>query len=171
MCELQRFRIWTCRPGFLCLALFGASQVALVVTNLPASAGDMRCESHPWVGSIPWRRKWQSTSVFLPGYAYGQRTWRDTVFGVQSWTWLSDLASSQVGASDCVTERPLYTSSSWLSSTNSAPSAQKSQNSSRSPRDDCFISLNCFHSLKWSLWWMGQIWVLIQPWGWLLLTT
>ena len=21
----------------------------------------------PWVGKIPWRRKWQSTPVFLPG--------------------------------------------------------------------------------------------------------
>ena len=22
---------------------------------------------HPWVGNIPWRRKWQPTPVFLPG--------------------------------------------------------------------------------------------------------
>ena len=125
-----------------------------------------------WVGSIPWRRKWQSTSVFLPGDSYGRRSLEGcSLWGTKSWTWLSDLASSQIGASDYVTERPLYTSSSWLSSTNSAPSAQKSRNSSRSPRDDCFISLNCFHSLKWSLWWMGQIWVLLQPWGWLPLTT
>ena len=27
----------------------------------------------PWVGKIPWRRKWQPTPVFLPGEAYGQR--------------------------------------------------------------------------------------------------
>ena len=27
----------------------------------------------PWVGRIPWRRKWQSTLVFLPGKSYGQR--------------------------------------------------------------------------------------------------
>ena len=26
-----------------------------------------------WVGEIPWRRKWQSTSVFLPGKFHGQR--------------------------------------------------------------------------------------------------
>ena len=25
-----------------------------------------------WVGKIPWRRKWQPTSVFLPGKSYGQ---------------------------------------------------------------------------------------------------
>ena len=27
----------------------------------------------PWVGKIPWRRKWQPTPVFLPGKSYGQR--------------------------------------------------------------------------------------------------
>ena len=27
----------------------------------------------PWVGKIPWRRKWQPTPVFLPGEFYGQR--------------------------------------------------------------------------------------------------
>ena len=27
-----------------------------------------------WVGKIPWRRKWQSTPVFLPGKCHGQRT-------------------------------------------------------------------------------------------------
>ena len=28
----------------------------------------------PWVGKIPWRRKWHPTSGFLPGKSYGQRT-------------------------------------------------------------------------------------------------
>ena len=27
----------------------------------------------PWVRKIPWRRKWQSTPVFLPGIFHGQR--------------------------------------------------------------------------------------------------
>ena len=26
----------------------------------------------PWVGKIPWRRKWQPTPVFLPGESHGQ---------------------------------------------------------------------------------------------------
>ena len=34
--------------------------------------------THPgfslWVGRIPWRRKWVSTPVFLPGEAHGQRS-------------------------------------------------------------------------------------------------
>ena len=33
-----------------------------------------RCSFHPWVGKIPWRRKWQPTPVFLPGKSYGQRS-------------------------------------------------------------------------------------------------
>ena len=28
----------------------------------------------PWVGKIPWRRKWQSTPVFLPGKSHRQRS-------------------------------------------------------------------------------------------------
>ena len=42
-------------------------QVALVVKNLTASAGDMRRRFHPWFGKIPWWRAWQSTPVLLPG--------------------------------------------------------------------------------------------------------
>ena len=38
-----------------------ASQVTLVVKNPTANAG-----FDPWVGKIPWRRKWQPTPVFLP---------------------------------------------------------------------------------------------------------
>ena len=30
-----------------------------------------RCEFNPWVGKIPWSRKWQPTPVFLPGKSPG----------------------------------------------------------------------------------------------------
>ena len=36
-----------------------------------------QCRRHgfyPWVGKIPWRRKWQPTIVFLPGKSHGQRS-------------------------------------------------------------------------------------------------
>ena len=33
-----------------------------------------RQEFDPWVGKIPWWRKWQSTPVFLPGGFHGQRS-------------------------------------------------------------------------------------------------
>ena len=35
-----------------------------------------RCRRHrfdPWVGKIPWRRKWQPTPVFLPEKSHGHR--------------------------------------------------------------------------------------------------
>ena len=28
---------------------------------------------NPWVGKIPWSRKWQPTPIFLPGKFHGQR--------------------------------------------------------------------------------------------------
>ena len=44
-----------------------ASQMALVVKNLPASEGDIRDR-----GLIPWSMEWQPTPVFFPGKSYGQ---------------------------------------------------------------------------------------------------
>ena len=44
----------------------------------------MRCKRSgfdPWVGTIPWRRKWQPTPVFLPGKFHGQRN----LAGYSSW--------------------------------------------------------------------------------------
>ena len=32
-----------------------------------------RCGFDPWVGKVPWKRKWQPTPVFLPGESSGQR--------------------------------------------------------------------------------------------------
>ena len=34
-----------------------------VVKNLPVNAGDVGFD--PWVGKIPWRRKWQPIPIFL----------------------------------------------------------------------------------------------------------
>ena len=33
-----------------------------------------RPEFNPWVGKIPWRRKWQPTPVLLPGQSHGRRS-------------------------------------------------------------------------------------------------
>ena len=41
-----------------------------------------RCRSlrfNPWVGKIPWRKKWQPTPVFLPGESHGQRSLVDCI--------------------------------------------------------------------------------------------
>ena len=42
-----------------------------MVKNLPASR---RLRFDPWVGKIPWRRKWLPTPIFLPEEFYGQRS-------------------------------------------------------------------------------------------------
>ena len=33
-----------------------------------------QCGFDPWVGKVPWRRKWQPTLVFLPGESHGQES-------------------------------------------------------------------------------------------------
>ena len=43
--------------------------MALVVKNPPANSGGIKD-----VGSIPWKRAWQPTPVFLPGESHGQRS-------------------------------------------------------------------------------------------------
>ena len=56
---------------FPCTILW-ACQLALVIENLPTSAGDTR-DPGSVCGLEPWRRKWQLTLVFLPGEFHGQR--------------------------------------------------------------------------------------------------
>ena len=45
-----------------------------MVKNPSANAGDKRLGFNPWVGKIPWSRKWQPPLVFLPGKFHGQRS-------------------------------------------------------------------------------------------------
>ena len=39
-----------------------------------------RCLFHPWMGKIPWRRKWQHTPIFLPE----EIPWTEEASGLQS---------------------------------------------------------------------------------------
>ena len=57
-----------------------ASQVVLVVKNLPANARDKKIRVNPWIGKISWRRAWQPTPVFLPG----ESPWTEEPGGLQS---------------------------------------------------------------------------------------
>ena len=41
-----------------------------------------RLRFDPWVGKIPWSRKWQPTPVFLPGEPHGQKKLGATVHRV-----------------------------------------------------------------------------------------
>ena len=54
---------------------FKASQVVIVVKNLPANAvRHKRCGFTPWVEKVPWSRAWQPDPVFLPGESHGQKS-------------------------------------------------------------------------------------------------
>ena len=47
-----------------------------------------RCGFNLWVRKIPWRRKWQSTLVFLPLEAHGQKSLVDYIVHrvIKNWT-------------------------------------------------------------------------------------
>ena len=48
------------------------------------NAGDIeRLRFDPWLGTIPWKRAWQPTPVFLPENPMDRRTWWVTVHGLQ----------------------------------------------------------------------------------------
>ena len=53
-----------------------ASLVAQRLKRLPGmwEIRVWRPGSDPWVGKIPWRRKWQPTPAFLPGESHGGRS-------------------------------------------------------------------------------------------------
>ena len=70
--SLLLFSIW----GWLCLA---KPTQEISSSRLPRFSGkESDCQHRswgfsPWVGKIPWRRKWQPTPVFFPGKSYGRR--------------------------------------------------------------------------------------------------
>ena len=43
----------------------------------------------PWVGKIPWRRKWQPTPVFWPGESHGQRSLVGSSGALDTTEWLT----------------------------------------------------------------------------------
>ena len=49
---------------------------------------------NPWVGNIPWRRKWQPTPVLLLGKSHGRKSLVGySPWVTKSWTWLSEFTS------------------------------------------------------------------------------
>ena len=62
--ELDRGACWA--------AVYGVTQNRTRLKRL-SSSSSRRQGYDPWVGKIPWRRKWQPTPVFLPGKSHGLR--------------------------------------------------------------------------------------------------
>ena len=60
--------------------MFGVSQIVLVIKKKKKKKTacqfrkHKRCGFYPWIGTIPWRRKWQPTPVFMHGESHGQRS-------------------------------------------------------------------------------------------------
>ena len=153
----------------------GASQVALVVKNPPANTRHRRHGFDPWIGKI-WRRKWQPTSVFLPGKSHGERNLEATVHPVaKNWTWLSGQACTcpspgayslwvrpGLGANDSVRQPPgVFT---WLNipqyvchpcpCTQGKPSSRLSRKLFKTSRQVwlSLLSNGCFCSGSWYAW-------------------
>ena len=68
ICTQCFFFILSVLLWFRSLGFPGGSEVKASARN----AGDLG--STPWVGKIPWRRKWQPTLVFLAGESHGWRS-------------------------------------------------------------------------------------------------
>ena len=55
------------------LFLLGPWELPGWLSGIEATCQCRRLRFDPWVGKIPWRRKWQFTPVSLPGKSRGQR--------------------------------------------------------------------------------------------------
>ena len=53
-----------------------------------------RCGFDPWVGKMPWRRKWQPTPVFLPGKFHGHKG----LAGYSPWSYKESNMTERVNA-------------------------------------------------------------------------
>ena len=71
--ELGERRRVACSPLNLLPSIKGLPQW-LSGKDPPAMQETQEMGFDPWVRKIPWSRKWQFTSVFLPGKSHGQRS-------------------------------------------------------------------------------------------------
>ena len=67
---------WTTRevPEFIFSIRCPIPQVPWWLSGRESTCQFRRHRFDPWVGKIPWRRKWQPILVFLPGKSHGQRS-------------------------------------------------------------------------------------------------
>ena len=82
--------------GFVCYTLLTWEKGLAGGSEVESSCQCRRHRRHgldPWIGKMPWRRKWQPTSVFLP---WTEDSGGPKFMGSQeSQTWLSDWAHRQ----------------------------------------------------------------------------
>ena len=89
-CNINNFilKIRTTRPLWKCVTshngclveqwnsfqLLALKELQFLRCFLPVCLQCRICRFNPWIRQIPWKRKWQSTPVFLPGKFHGQRS-------------------------------------------------------------------------------------------------
>ena len=64
-----------------CIILYSLQQCEGLPRWFSGKESACQCRRHgfyPWVGKIPWRRKWQPTPVFLLGKFHGQSSLADS---------------------------------------------------------------------------------------------
>ena len=52
--------------------LWGKTEASQVATGKESACQCRKPRFNPWIGKIPWSRKWKSTPVLWPGKSYGQ---------------------------------------------------------------------------------------------------
>ena len=57
-----------------------------------------RCRFDPWVGKMPWSRKWQPSQVFLPRKFHGQRS----LVGYSTWGYKDSEVSEHTGTKSII---------------------------------------------------------------------
>ena len=65
---------WTCLEAELAPSCAYTSVEILSILCIKQCRIHKRCSFNPWVGKIPWRRKWQPTPVSWPEKSHGQRS-------------------------------------------------------------------------------------------------
>ena len=86
--------------------IYCASQVALVIKKVLyyvscRCSRHKRCRFNPWVGKIPWSRKWQPLQYSCLKNPMDKRAWQARVHGVaKSQTWLRDRAHTLQGRNE-----------------------------------------------------------------------
>ena len=59
--------------------------------------GTQESQVDPWVGKVPWRRKWQPSPEFLPGESHEQRSLVNySPWGPKNWTRLGNWTATNV---------------------------------------------------------------------------
>ena len=84
MSQLLKFEVLVNKEGHGSQILIKFKYILIDTLGFPGGASGKestcqcrrckRCGFDPWVGKIPWNRKWQPTLVFLPGKSHEQRS-------------------------------------------------------------------------------------------------